>query len=372
MVKKDYIKRAYGTEPTLEHLLESKEVAWDLHKAVNWYRTNPTTKKKEKKWVLDYVTSTMGKKEADKYSNGNTFQYDFISSYCRVASRVPDGIVITTSFKKTIDEYLLRIKTSTSQKRLDRSTAQETSSNKKSIQERIAEQVSEYIGTLEEKLDIELENITSRNDTSFYIKGWLSGNQVKSMQAKKIAEWFKPRADEIEEAIGGKCPQLNEGYDFLTKPQKKKYYKLIQGIINACIESAKNTPKRIHKKKVKTPEQLVAKVKYEQSNKEYNISSINPTEIVGAKKIIAFNTKYRHLIVYETMDPGGFIIKGTTLQNYSKDLSKSKTLRKPKDILKNVTKGVRQFNNTWNSINSKEKTVNGRLNINTILLKAYT
>ena len=199
----------------------------------------------------------------------------------------------------------------------------------------------------------------------------MQSHQVKSIQAKKIAEWFKPIAEEIEEAIAGKCPQLNEGYDFLTKPQKKKYYKLLQGIVNGCIESAENAPKRTRKKKVKTPEQLVAKVKYEQSNKEYNLSSIDPTQILGAKKLIAFNTKYRHLIVYETMDPGGFIIKGTTLQNYSKDLSKSKTLRKPKDILKNVTGGIRQFNNTWNTINSKEKTVNGRINSNTVLLKVH-
>ena len=370
MAKKDYMKRAYGTEPTLDHLHNSSDLVWDLFKAVNWYRTNAPSSKKEKKWVLDYITATAGKKESANYSNGTSYQYDFISSYCRIASRVPSGIVIPDEFQKTIDKWLTRIKKTTAEKKASKQK-DENASPKKSIQERIAEQVSEYIGLLDEKLDVELDNIINRRDVSFSVKGWLQSHKVKSVQARKIAEWFKPMAQEIEEAISGKCPQLNEGYDFLTKPQKKKYYKLIQGIINECTESAENTPKRTRKKKVKTPEQLVAKVKYEQSNKEYNISSINPTQIIGAKKLIAFNTKYRHLIVYETMDPGGFIIKGTTLQNYSKDLSKSKTLRKPKDILKNVTGGIRQFNNSWNSINAKEKTVNGRINSNTVLLKVH-
>ena len=46
---KEYVKKAYGTEPSVEKLTDSKDISWDLHKAVNWYRCNPTNRKKEKK-----------------------------------------------------------------------------------------------------------------------------------------------------------------------------------------------------------------------------------------------------------------------------------------------------------------------------------
>ena len=105
-----YVSKAYGNEPTLEDLTESKDLTWTLHKAVNWYRCNPVSSKKEKKWVLDYITKTLGKKEVENYTGGSTFQYDFISSYCRVATRVPEDISLPHGFKETIDKSLIKIK----------------------------------------------------------------------------------------------------------------------------------------------------------------------------------------------------------------------------------------------------------------------
>ena len=51
--------------------------------------------------------------------------------------------------------------------------------------------------------------------------------------------------------------------------------------------------------------------------------------------------------------------------------NRSKKLRKPKDILKKKITGIRVLNNIWKSINSKETTPNGRLNNNTVILKAF-
>ena len=141
-----YVSKAYGTEPTLENLTESTDLTWDLHKAVNWYRTNPVSTKKEKQWVLDYVTKTLGKTEADNYSNGTNFQYDYISSFCRVASRVPEGIALPDGFKENIDKNLEKIKRSTSRKKEDKAARTAAAPTKtKTIQERIAEQVSDCL-----------------------------------------------------------------------------------------------------------------------------------------------------------------------------------------------------------------------------------
>jgi hypothetical protein len=365
-------KRILIQEPTLDHLAESKDLVWDLHKAVNWYRCNPTSKQKEKKWVLEYVKTVLGKDEVDSYSNGTSFQYDFLGPYCRVASRLSSDISLPITFKETIDSRLASIKRKTASKKAQKKEKQETTIPKKSIQERIAEQVSEYIGEIEVQQDKFIDDLLSKEKNTFVMESWLKGREVKSVQARLIAKWYEDRViPEILESLEGKCPQLNEAYSYLTKPQKKKYYKFLQGIVNDCMQSAQSSPRKARRKKVKTPEQLTSKVKYEKENKEFGLTSVSPSSIIGASKLIVFNTKYRQLSLYETLDPAGFIIKGTTIQNFSKDNSKTKTLRKPKEILKNCLGGIRAFNNAWNSLKTKEKTPTGRLNENTIILKVH-
>ncbi len=139
-------------------------------------------------------------------------------------------------------------------------------------------------------------------------------------------------------------------------------------LINACQSNV--TPRKKRQAKSKTPEQLVSKVKYEKKNEEFKLTSVSPTDIIGASKLIVFNTKYRELTIYTTLDPAGFIIKGTTIQNFSKDSSKSKKVRKPENILPVVkTSGIREINKHFTDLNTKSKTPTGRLNSNTIIMK---
>ena len=360
-----------NTEPATDHLLESTDLDWDIHKCISWYRCNPTSRKKEKQWVLDYVKHIRGKTEVKSYSYADSNDYSFISSYCRVLSKLPKDIKLPAGLSKCVYKHLEAIKSKTLQKLSTRKEKQEESVSAPSIQERMAEQVSEYVDDLGLHIDEFLEDIVKKNKNKFTIESWLRRNQVKSVQARMIAKWYEQRLPEIVEAISGSCDQLNEAYGFLTKPQKKKYYQFLQSIVNGCMEVANTSTRKKRRKKVKTPEQQVAKVNYEKENKEYGIQSISPTEILGASKLVVFNTKYRQLTYYQTLDPSGFHIKGTTVANFSKDSSKTKTLRKPKDILSQKITGVRLFNNVWKSIKAKEKTPNGRLNKNTVILKVY-
>ena len=369
-----YVSKAYGTEPTLENLIESKDPAWDLHKAVNWHRTNPTSKKKAKKWVLDYVTKVHGKKAVDSYSGGTTFQYDFISAYCRVASRVPEGISISAEFKETIDRHLTKIKNATSSKKEDKTKAQLAAPKTiKSIQERIADQVSDYIGDIEFKMDDILSGILDRKESSFNISDWLKNNDVKSKQSKMIAEYLeKTYCLELQELLAGTCSQLQEGYDYMTRPQQKKWSRTLEEIVKSCYEHGRSAPRKKRRRKTKTPEQLVSKTKYEINNEEYKITSIKPQDIIGASKLIVFNTKYRQLTIYYAKDLSGLSVKGSTLQNFSVDKSETRRLRKPHAMLQESLKGIRAFDRAWNTLKTKTSKPTGRINDKTIILKAFT
>ena len=371
-----YVSKAYGTEPTLENLTESTDLTWDLHKAVNWYRTNPVSTKKEKKWVLDYVEQTLGKTEVDNYSNGTNSQYDFASGYCRVASRVPEGLTLPDGFKETIDKNLAKIKRSTSRKKEERAARSAAAPTKtKTIQERIAEQVSEYLGDIEQKLDDVLDGIVARKEINFEMSGWLRGRDVKAMQSKMVAEYLeKTYCDEIRELVTGNCPQLKEGYDYMSRPQQKKWLKTLEQIVKDCYEHGRTAvkPRKARKRKVKTPEQLVAKMKYEKSNEEFKLTSIKPQDIIGASKLIVFNTKYRQLSIYYAKDLSGLNVKGSTLQNFSEDKSETRRLRKPHAMLQESVKGIRAFNKAWGTLKTKATKPTGRINDKTIILKAFT
>jgi hypothetical protein len=245
---------------------------------------------------------------------------------------------------------------------------------KVSVQDRIEEQVSEYIGELELHVDELIEYLMKPKSEkfSFDVAEWTKKKEIKSVQAKMIADSFKPRIKELQEAILGNDPELKEAYSWMSKPKLKKLLEYHQEMVvnfEAQAQFAKSIRKP-RKKKKKKPEQLVAKLKYQKECNELNIISIDPREIIGAKKMVAFNSKYRTLTVYDASPlVDGFTIKGTTLVGYDEANSKTKKLRDPKSVLPRMIGGVRAINNAWETVKTKESTPNGRFNEHTVIIQ---
>ena len=100
--------------------------------------------------------------------------------------------------------------------------------------------------------------------------------------------------------------------------------------------------------------------------------SINPLSIIGSTRLFGFNTKNKKLIEYVTQDPKGFIISGSTIKNFDKEASRECTLRSAQlGFIENVLgKTVNQINKIWSeTIKTKTSSPNGRINVNTILLR---
>ena len=106
---------------------------------------------------------------------------------------------------------------------------------------------------------------------------------------------------------------------------------------------------------------------------------MNPVEVVGASELWVFNIKTRKLGKYiaAKIDPtgmgregSGLSVKGTTIIGFDEEQSVQKTLRKPDDQLKEF-KGagkvaLRKF---LDEINTTDTKLNGRCNLDTVLLK---
>jgi hypothetical protein len=93
--------------------------------------------------------------------------------------------------------------------------------------------------------------------------------------------------------------------------------------------------------------------------------------LIGATEIWVYNIKTRKLGKYVADDHATIQVKGTTLLHYNEKTSIQKTLRKPADTLKEFKKaGKVQLRKFMDNIKTTDIKLNGRLNADTIILKA--
>lgn len=214
-----------------------------------------------------------------------------------------------------------------------------------------------------EKTDFEMYDQMKRHD--------LKGAAVP-MIVRRLEGWLLDYSD----AYHKKCEQAVEGYSHLTRREIKRRMTVIEKMLSE-LESFKSAQKAQRAPRVKKPkaaDKQVAKVKYKKEDAEFKIASIDPTLIVGANTLYVFNTKYRQLIIYKTDAVKGFEVSGTSIKNFYPDLSTKVTIRANKvdETLKVVlSKSQKQIEkHIGASITSKPAVPNGRLNEETVILRA--
>jgi hypothetical protein len=175
--------------------------------------------------------------------------------------------------------------------------------------------------------------------------------------------------------------QLKEGYAHLTKKDVQKYILALETLVEACVfvvDTSKATRKP-RKAKPRSADKVVEKLKYGKTNEKYKLASVNPTDLVGANELWVFNAKTRKIGKYiaSNIDPKGLgrdgtglSVKGTTIIGYNEKLSRQKTLRKPEEQLKEFKGAGKVALRTFlDDIKTTDTMLNGRCNLDTILLK---
>jgi hypothetical protein len=236
-----------------------------------------------------------------------------------------------------------------------------------SIQERIVNRANDLIADLEVELD------------KFYIDGtqfkasdWFQRNDVKPQVAQRIADYYKPLYSEVFDALQGKDDQLKEAYSSWKKPKLKAYVEFVKSIISAA-ETRSVIAKAIRKprkKKEKPASVIVAKLKYKEKDDEYNVTSVDPKQIIGCNQLWVFNTKYRTMAVYNAMGPAGLNVKGSTVIGFDEKTSIVKKLRKPTEQVNKLLEGGKVILRKYmDEIKCKPKEATGRINSDVVLLR---
>jgi len=275
----------------------------------------------------------------------------------------------------------------------------EIEKKKKAHQPTIQERIWAQMCIMDEKpqgwLDEWSDDPLKFNPKGFDFKKHFYEFKVTQAHARKLKECYLPEINELNEVLNPPklsanatdqekdwAAQLKEGYSIFSKTDIKKKLQALNaymGALDVVIETAKATRKPRKKRSI-SKEKLIAKLKFALNDSKFALASINPIEIPGCNELWVFNTKTRKLGKYvaKTIDPlgqerdgTGLSIKGTTITQFNEETSIQKTLRKPEEKLKEFKDtGKRKLVDFLDTINAVDIKLNGRINPDTILLKA--
>jgi hypothetical protein len=279
--------------------------------------------------------------------------------------------------------------------------AEEEKENKRkapviSIQERIRQQALLACERIDDWLDTWRDDPDNFKPKSFNFTKHFLDFKVSQAHARKIIDMYSPEIAEFEELVSPPtkaqlskmtelerdwAEQLKEGYSHLNKKQAQLYLEGLKTLVGACmlvIDTSK--AQRKPRKRVRSVEKIVSKLKYKVNDDKFQLASISPTEIIGASELWVFNIKNRKLGRYMAKNPdplgtrregSGLSVKGTTIQGFHEETSIQKTLRKPEVTLEEFKKaGKIKLRKFLDDIATTDTKLNGRINSDTIILKA--
>jgi len=367
------IDDAMGMEPTWtnQHLLSEEEIRSAIGRALSWYNYF-YEKKAGKKVLLAYLKKHKFEQsiqkaiaKAPEYAIGSTL-VAIVKMRNMGLERSIVGANVDDFFNNRLAE--LTVIGSAIKDEVEEDTTKSTAPVV-SIQQRMIETAANLTDDIEEAIESFCANKYKGDFDAFSM---LQKQQVKGGIATVMRKFYIGEAEELEEALEGKCEQLNEGYSHMKKVELKRYAQFMRSIINDFDrwignQKATRKPRAV---KAKPVGKQVEKMKYAKSNAEYKLQSIQPETIIGAQQLWVFNTKYRTLGVYNAIDRGGFSVKGTTIQNFDEATSVKKKLRKPDEVLQRcLTGGKIVLRKLLDEVNSVPSALNGRINEETILVK---
>lgn len=236
------------------------------------------------------------------------------------------------------------------------------------MQERVRKSV---LIELEQMLDDWITN-QKCNINKFNLVTVLRAENIPVANLGPVKSWLEYYRSEYSGALEKVCPQLVEGYSYLSKPALRKRIALLDDLLNdiTLYKAGKASSRKPRVKKPKSADKQIQRLNYLNESKEFGIQSADPTRVIGANMVYFFNTKYRRLTVLKARTRDGFICAGSTFKDFDEENSFTLTLRKPKDFLPIiVAKTEKQITKALDNLTTKRVTAKGRINKDTLILR---
>lgn len=365
------INRPQTTSDRVNQLLSKSEPSFtgqpvltqlDMGLALNWYSQN-----REKEHSHKYLTEYCKEQNIKVKARQIEAQVSTLGFICRMISR---GARLDMKSTGWVNRHIADMVAFVGVLLEDPKETPTAPPKPATIQDRLRAKSSEIIGKLEGAVDeFILSDFKKVPDTLELMRT----HGAIGAHGPNIVNVFKHFRDEFRLAISGKDAQLTEGYANYTSAQMKKmevlYDQIISDALTVMGDAIANRAPRA--KKIKSPEKQVKSLKFSEEDPELHMKSIPPTRIVGAEGLWSYHRPTRMLSYYVADDASGLGVKGCTLTNYSKTKSRTKKLRKPEEILPQILSGGKLYlRKIMDSLTTKDAKVTGRLNSETLLVRA--
>jgi len=239
-----------------------------------------------------------------------------------------------------------------------------------SVQDRITAKIDEHILHIEETWE---DDVLAGEKVTVEVQAYLKTENVPASMVDRIAAHFQANLDEIAASQGKDADEdLKEGYAHITKSHFNRIVKFYTALIEdlKMHKEEKKVARAPRRKKAQPKGKQVAKLKFLKKHDDLKLVSINPEDIIDAKEVWVYQTKYRKLGRYITDGYTTLSVKGASIVGFDPTKSVKKTLRKPKEQLADFKKAgkvkLRKYMEELKSVDTK---LTGRISPDTILLK---
>lgn len=340
-------KAKKNNEPTE---IREDHYVMDLTEILKHYNINVDNKTK-KDWALTYFKND---KEAKEHLSPLSHQY--FTTLGPLIRMMENGVEIRGDFKERINREKDRLVEISKNKVYEKED--DTSQNGMVKIPKTDYFLGDFEGICD---DVFGQKSPVVNLTSYFLEHKPNAaqmNQLKSLIREKIREFEEVKTDK----------EL-----FAAYPYSKKEIDYILKFLDETLKSIEiKTLRKPKPKKVKSSNEIAAKVKYLKNDASLNLESLEPAVLIGKKSCVAFNTKNRKLIVFKSTDDG-FTFSGTTLYNVDTDLSKQKTIRDPKTQLLNLLQLTKSgFEKGFDLIKSVETEPSPRFSEDLLILRVFS
>ena len=358
-----------GEEPTWEVRIETDgQFADRVARALNWYNYF-INQKTGRKYLVEYLEEKKtSKKLLDLVAAVHDDHLSLVT--CSLARMRLMGMVDSPDEEKRFQSRLKEIYQRGAE-------AVDQNAHDKKIKDERAREIAAaeetrhdiFVGDLDAAVSKFFDHM--KVPKKFSVSSWIERVKASPALLASCSAHFQAYRSEVEAA--------GPAYNFLTKKNKKDFIRFLDDLIRDldarhifAKKAKKNTggERKPRKKKEKSVDQVIKKVKFLKESTEYKVTSINPTQIIGASQLWVFNEHYRILSHYVALDKG-FSVKGTTLTNWDDKKSTQKRLRVPLDVLPNIVSGgPKAAEVVYEKVKTAALKCNGRLNIHMVLLRS--
>jgi hypothetical protein len=339
----------------------------------NWYNYHFASKEAVE-MIVDYLIRHDRKQDAKLFKKvGANRLPNAIAWLCRMSLV---GWKLTEDEQTSINHAIsTAIEVHQNTKQEEEPEQEEVKDNKPTIQERMLEKAMLLAGDFEGLLDEYIADGVKAKHKYSPINMFKSANTLPHHASVIVEAWEKHKA-EFTEAYDGKCKDLKEAYSHFTKIQLRNLIKFAELIIadaNSYVVFKKAT-KAPRKRKQKTPQQLVMKLKYLKEFPELKLKSEKPTKIIEAKEMFVYSTKKRKLQYYIADEHAGnmLTVKNNTIVGFDKTKSVQKTIRKPAEQISEFMKASKpNSRKIFKDIKTVDTKLTGRFAEDLVILKVW-